>query len=163
MSIYTVHEPPRPSGNALADADRFVFVRDGFYGWAFLLAPLWMLRHRLWLVLLLYVVAVAILQGALLAVGASGTAQFFAALAVAILVGVEGGTLRRWTLGRRRWRNVGVVVGEDRETAERRFFASWQTAQASRPRSSYSPAPGNRAPAPGDDIVGLFPQPGASR
>jgi Protein of unknown function (DUF2628) len=164
MSVYTVHEPPRPSGNMLADADRFVFVRDGFYGWAFLLAPLWMLRHRLWLVLLLYIVAVAILQVALVVVGASGTAQFFAALAVAILVGIEGGTLRRWTLGRRRWRNLGVVVGDDRETAERRFFASWQTAQASQPRPSYAPAaPGSRAPAPGDDIVGLFPQPGASR
>ena len=25
---------------------RFVFVRDGFHFWAFLLAPLWMLRHR---------------------------------------------------------------------------------------------------------------------
>jgi hypothetical protein len=161
MSVYTVHEPPRRSGNTLADADRFVFVRDGFYGWGFLLAPLWMLRHRLWLVLLLYIVAVAILQVALLAVGASGTAQFFAALAVAILVGIEGGTLRRWTLGRRRWRNVGVVVGDDRESAERRFFASWQPAQ-SRP-SSYPTTPATRAPVPGDDIVGLFPQPGASR
>jgi hypothetical protein len=157
-----VHEPPRRSGNALADADRFVFVRDGFYGWAFLLAPLWMLRHRLWLVLLLYVVTEAVLQGVLLAVGASGTAKFCMALAVAILVGIEGGTLRRWTLGRRRWRNVGVVVGDDRETAERRFFAWWQSAQASRP--SYAPAaPGSRAPVPGDDIVGLFPRPGASR
>ncbi len=162
MSVYTVHEPPSRSGNALADADRFVFVRDGFYGWAFLLAPLWMLRHRLWLVLLLYIVAVVILQVALLAVGASGTAQFLAALAVAILVGIEGGTLRRWTLGRRRWRNVGVVVGDDRDTAERRFFAAWQSGQ--QPRPSYAPAaPGSRAPVPGDDIVGLFPQPGASR
>jgi Protein of unknown function (DUF2628) len=163
MSVYTVHEPPRPSGNMLADADRFVFVRDGFYGWAFLLAPLWMLRHRLWLVLLLYIVAVAILQVALVVVGASGTAQFFAALAVAILVGIEGGTLRRWTLGRRRWRNLGVVVGDDRETAERRFFASWQTAQVSPPRPYASATPVSRAPVPGDDIVGLFPQPGASR
>jgi Protein of unknown function (DUF2628) len=164
MSVYTVHEPPLRSGNLLADADRFVFVRDGFYGWAFLLAPLWMLRHRLWLVLLLYIVIVITLQLALVAIGASDTARFFAALAVAILVGIEGGTLRRWTLGRRRWRNVGVVVGDDRETAERRFFASWQTAQASQARHSYSPvAPGSREPAPGDDIVGLFPQPGASR
>ena len=33
------------------DPERFVFVRDGFHFWAFLLAPLWLLWHRLWLVL----------------------------------------------------------------------------------------------------------------
>ena len=33
---------------------RFVFVRDGFHFWAFLLAPLWMLRHRMWLEFIAY-------------------------------------------------------------------------------------------------------------
>ena len=32
-----------------------VFVRDGFHFWAFLLAPLWLLLHRLWLALVIYV------------------------------------------------------------------------------------------------------------
>src|ERR1700731_1553568 len=62
MATYTVHEPPRPSGNTIADADRFAFVRDGFYGWAFLLGPLWMIRHRLWLVLLIYAAVLVGLQ-----------------------------------------------------------------------------------------------------
>ena len=31
-----------------------MFVRDGFHFWAFLLAPLWLLVHRLWLALLGY-------------------------------------------------------------------------------------------------------------
>ena len=53
MPVYTVHEPPpRDSDDAADAADRFVFVRDGFSFWAFLFAPLWMLWHRLWLVLL---------------------------------------------------------------------------------------------------------------
>ena len=52
--IYTVHEPPLKADETRADPERFVFVRDGFSFWAFLLAPLWMLRHRLWLVLLGY-------------------------------------------------------------------------------------------------------------
>ena len=56
MSVYTVHEPPRRAGAAAADVERFAFVRDGFSWWAFLLAPLWMLRHRMWLVLIGYVV-----------------------------------------------------------------------------------------------------------
>ena len=44
------------------DPERFVFVRDGFTFWAFLLAPVWMLRHRLWLVLLGYVLVMVALQ-----------------------------------------------------------------------------------------------------
>ena len=56
MTVYTVHEPPPREGEADDRPDRFVFVRDGFYFWAFLLGPLWMLWRRLWLVLLLYVV-----------------------------------------------------------------------------------------------------------
>ena len=58
MPVYTVHEPPpREDEDAPTPPDRFAFVRDGFHFWAFLLAPLWMLWHRLWLVLLLYLVA----------------------------------------------------------------------------------------------------------
>ena len=44
---------------------------------------------------------------------------------LAVLVGFEAGTLRRFTLSRRGWRNVGIVVGDDLESAERRFFDAW--------------------------------------
>ena len=33
--------------------------------------------------------------------------------------------MRRWTLARRGWKNLGVVVGDDLEAAERRFFDAW--------------------------------------
>ena len=50
MPVYTVHAP---SDVTLRDeADKFVFVRDGFHFWAMLLGPLWLLWKRLWLVLL---------------------------------------------------------------------------------------------------------------
>src|SRR5262249_21702267 len=49
MAVYPVHQPPLRADDAAADPDRFIFVRDGFYGWALLFGPLWMLRHRLWL------------------------------------------------------------------------------------------------------------------
>src|SRR5205814_3636753 len=52
MAVYTVHEPPLKRYDAAGDPDRFVFVRDGFSFWAFLLGPLWMIRHRMWLVLI---------------------------------------------------------------------------------------------------------------
>src|SRR5690606_15982316 len=58
MTIYTVHEPrPRRNEDA-APPERYTFVRDGFYFWAFLFGPLWMLWHRLWLVLFLYVIGI---------------------------------------------------------------------------------------------------------
>ena len=46
-------------------------------------------------------------------------------LLIALLVGLEAGTLRRFTLTRRGWKNVGVVSGDDLEDAERRFFDAW--------------------------------------
>ena len=62
MSVYTVHEPPLRAGAAAPDVERFAFVRDGFSWWAFLFAPLWMLRHRMWLVLIGYVVVAAAIE-----------------------------------------------------------------------------------------------------
>ena len=56
MAVYTVHQPPARHADPLPDAERIVFVRDGFSFWAFLVAPWWMLWHRMWLVLLGYVV-----------------------------------------------------------------------------------------------------------
>src|SRR5688572_18521269 len=77
MPVYTVYEPPlRKSDEAADAADRFVFVRDKFSMWAFVFGPLWMIWRRLWLVLLLYVVAMALLQAGLWALGASGTVKF---------------------------------------------------------------------------------------
>src|SRR5271170_4674341 len=125
MSVYTVHEPPLRAAGVLADPERFIFVRDGFYVWAFLLTPLWMLWHRLWLVFLSYVVASAVLDSALRVAGASAGLIGLVGMLIALLIGLEASTLRRLTLRRRRWRNVGVVSGDDLEDAERRFFEAW--------------------------------------
>jgi hypothetical protein len=162
MAIYTVHEPLPRKDEASASPDRFAFVRDGFYFWAFVLGPVWMLWRRLWLVTLLYFAVSIALQVGLWAVNASGEVKFFVWFLFALLIGFEAGTLRRWTLARRGWRNVGVVVGEDAETAERRFFAGWtpQTAPFV-PTSPHTARPYSR---PGDNqVIGLFPQPGARR
>jgi hypothetical protein len=157
MTAYTVHEPPPREGEADADTDRFVFVRDGFYFWAFLLGPLWMLWHRLWLVFTLYAIATGALQAGLWALGVSGAVKFVVGFLVAVLVGVEAATLRRWTFARRRWRNSGVVVGPDLETAERRFFDSWVTHHT--PTVSPIPPPAMRIPQPAPGVLGLFPEP----
>src|SRR3954471_16448399 len=118
MSVYTVHEPPQRDAGASADPDRFVFVRDGFYFWAMVFGPIWLLWRRLWLALLLYVIAWIAVEGGLLALTASPAAHGAIRLMFAILLGLEGSSLWRWTLHRRGWKNLSVVVGDDLESAE---------------------------------------------
>ena len=124
MPTYTVHQPPRREGRPVPGPERFVFVRDGFHVWAFLLPPLWMLLHRLWLVLLGYAVVIVAVTVAFAVAGIPQWADALASLLFGILIGLEAATLRRWTLTRRKWTQLGYVVAEDEELAERRFFAA---------------------------------------
>jgi hypothetical protein len=166
MSVYTIHQPPLRAAEASPDPERFVFVRDGFNFWAFLLAPLWMLWHRLWLVLLIYLVVIVGIENAMHFAGVGAAGGALAALLIAFLVGAEASTLRRFTLDRRGYRQVGVVGGTNTEAAERRFFDAWAKAGADK-RSGPSAPPPPSSPLPpmpqAPDIVGLFPEPGASR
>lgn len=160
MPVYTIHEPPQRDDDAMAHAARVRLVRDGFHFWAFLLAPFWMLRHRLWLELIAYLLIVGGATFALRRFGIAETAGFWVALLLAILVGIEASSLLRWKLARRGFDNRGVVVGEDLEHAERRFFDGWADAS---PRPASAPVAPPPAPTPFDppgttDIVGLFPQ-----
>jgi hypothetical protein len=162
MAVYTVHEPPLKRYETSAAPERFVFVRDGFSFWAFLLGPLWMLRHRLWLVLFGYALLVVGVGIGLHVLDAPPTVKIVVALLLALLVGFEAGTLRRFTLGRRGWSNVGIVVGDDRDTAERRFFDAWANDTWSRDEMIASPppppAPSSRRSGDAPGIVGLFPE-----
>ena len=164
MTVYTVHEP-RPRKNAdTTDPDRFVFVRDGFYFWAFLLGPLWMLWHRLWLVLLLYLVATSAVQAGLWALGLSAAVKFTVGLLIGLLVGFEAASLQRWTFARRRWNNLGLVVAPDIESAERRFFDAWMARHSAPPAAASPPPtfpvpPAVRIPPSAPEVIGLLPEP----
>ena len=162
MPVYTVHEPPRRDDDALGHAMRFRFVRDGFHFWAFILAPLWMLRHRLWIELIAWLL---ILGGAMFLLhrfGIKESAGFWVWLFLSALVGMEASSLRRWKLARRGFGQAGIVVGDNLEDAERRFFDRWDEEPA-RPAAGVpaSPSPFGLPPAASSDIVGLFPQPQA--
>src|SRR4051812_26944989 len=160
MPVYTVHEPPQRDDDALGHSARFRFVRDGFHFWAFLLAPLWMLSHRLWLELTAYLLIVVGAVFALRRLGVEESAGFWVALCLAILVGMEASSLLRWKLSRRGFEQAGIVVGDNLEDAERRFFDSW-TGEPSRSTVTVpaAPSPFGPPPAASSDIVGLFPQP----
>ena len=157
MKIYTVHVPVLRDGHVSGDPDRVRFVRDGFHFWAFLLGPLWMIWKRLWLVLVIYLIATAALFAGLTALGVSSPAQFVVGVLIAVLVGCEAGSLRRWSL-RRRWTQAGVVAAKDLEEAERRFFESWTGGVLSAPVATTWPPSAPTAGA-SPDVLGLFPQP----
>jgi hypothetical protein len=166
MAIFTVHQPPATRGEERRGPDRFRFVRDGFNFWAFLFGPIWMLYRRLWLVLIGYIAIAVVLHAGLLLLGARPGAIFAAQFLLAILIGLEAGTLQRWTLERRGWRTVGVVAAHRAEEAERRFFDTWEASEPAAPTSeAFLPAtsPLARRRDATDDVLGLFPEPRAQR
>ena len=176
MPVYTVHAPAtRDTGSAATD--RFAFVRDGFHFWAFVLGPVWLAWHRLWLALIGWIVLMAVIDVAMVRLGVSPTAIFLVDVLLALLMGFEAASLRRWTLSRRNWRQLDIVVADDEEQAERRFFDRWTAKQRNLSNDQMAVDRGGPPPTrdvPGQpfsrppplsqsEIIGLFPEPGASR
>jgi|SRR5215468_7667646 len=169
MPTYTVHAPRPRQGETTSAPERFLFVRDGFYVWAFLLAPLWLLLHRLWLAFVIYVLGYVLVEIGLATLRASPNTHLAIGLLIALLIGFEASSIWRWTLGRRGWTTLGFVIGEDAEVAERRFFGEWSKRAANTPSSAgaspeskYSNLVQRGQPSP-SDVIGLFPEPGAQR
>jgi hypothetical protein len=176
MPVYTVHAP-MTNGADFAAADRFAFVRDGFHFWAAVLGVVWLAWHRLWLALLGWIVLMAILDFAMVKLGVGGGTILLVDILLALLLGFEAASLERWTLSRRKWRQLDIVVADDSEAAERRFFDRWTARQcglsndqlavdrgAPPPTRDIPGQPFSKPPPlPHSDIIGLFPDPGAQR
>jgi hypothetical protein len=105
----------------------------------------------------------AVLTAGLTTLRASGSTQAFAIFVVALLIGFEAASIRRWTLARRGWAMIGFVVGDDRDIAEHRFFLQWADCAEPAPTLNGQPpsmtAPVRRGPPSGRDVIGLFPEP----
>jgi hypothetical protein len=171
MPVYTVHAPSA-DGDVRGATDQFVFVRDGFSFWAFVFGPLWLLYQRLWLAFAGYMILSIAVEVMLNLLHTSGGIRLAVMAVIAIWMGLEAVSLRRWTLSRRKWRQLGVVVADDREAAERRFFDRWTmmrgvdfdptTVDRGAPPPTRN-VPGQPPPLPRGDILGLFPHPGMPR
>jgi hypothetical protein len=165
MAVFTVHAPAGYGVDVRARPDQFVFVRDGFYFWAFALSVLWLAWHRLWLALLGYLALTLAVEIALWSFGAGPGTRFVVMGLIALLLGLEAGSLRRWKLSRRKWRQIDVVVADGEEAAERRFFDRWHAAaprDGAQGGAALHPLP-HASLAQGAGIIGLFPEPGAPR
>jgi hypothetical protein len=171
MPVYTVHGKRSPDGDIAmrrdAADDRIVLVRDGFHFWAFAMTILWLIVHRLWWGLLGYIVLSFGVMATLSSLGISGGARLAVMLVLSLLVGFEASSLRRWSLSRGKWRQLDVIVAEDVESAERRFFDRRQMsldADRNTPdRGATRDYLGPPRPVAQRDIIGLFPQPGMPR
>lgn len=176
MPVYTVHAPVLNDAGIRA-TERFAFVRDGFHVWAALLGAFWLAWHRLWLALIGWIVVMLAVGFGMSALGAGGAAIFLVDVMLALLMGFEAASLRRWTFSRRNWRQIDIVVADDEESAERRFFERWTAKQralvndqlavdrgAPPPTRVIPGQPFSRPPPlPRSEIIGLFPEPGGSR
>jgi hypothetical protein len=175
MPVYTVHAPRADAADFRA-TDKFAFVRDGFHVWAALLGGVWLAWHRLWLALIGWIIVISVIDAGLTRLGADRMSVFLANGLIALLMGFEATSLKRWTLSRRKWRQLDIVVADDEEAAERRFFDRWTAKQrgpnhdqAAVDRGGPPPTrdvPGQPfskpPPSARNEIIGLFPQPGAS-
>ncbi|MCT8972194.1 DUF2628 domain-containing protein [Microbaculum marinisediminis] len=161
MKVYTVHEPPEGDGDS---ADRILFVKEGFCWPALFVPMLWLLWHRMWWVLLGWL---AISTG--LAVLGELVEEVAFIVGVASLLfsfwfALEANVLRRWSLGRKGWRMLGIAAGRDREEAEQSFFRRYLALKVARAPSRSAaphlpPVPRPAASTTDRPVIGLFPQP----
>ena len=167
MTVYSVYEPTSDEQDIAARAGKVAFVKEGFAWFALIVPALWLLYHRMWIELIVFL---AVLAGLQFAFGFDQLGQelfSWTALALTVLVAFEANDLRGASLQRRGYLFAGIVSGSDQSDAERSFFTDWlpeqeKAAQDAPPPKTATPAP--KVPAPSssrganEDIIGLFPQ-----
>ena len=108
MRFWTVH---------LRDGAAPVLVREGFSWGALIFGWLWLLLHRAWIPATLLLAA-----GVAVVALTSDGVQAILLGAIAVLQGLFGNDLRRWSLERRGYRLAHVVAARDDESAFARLI-----------------------------------------
>jgi len=152
MTVYTVHLQGE-------DAETASFVPEGFAWRAFVLPPLWLLWHRLWLAFVFWCVAAVILLAAPLHLSFLAKELLF--LLMALLCGLEGQEWRRQKLVRQGKRMADIVSGDTHGDAEIHFFYRWAERGSSGLNEPPHPAhAGFLSAVPATETpFGLFPEP----
>lgn len=116
--VYTTHECPEKED----PADRIELVREGFSWLAFFFGLIWLLYQRLWLPALAFlsiVIGIEVFANTL-ELSAAGTSML--QCAVQFMLGFAANDLKRWRLERLGYEFTGIVTGETREGAGRRYY-----------------------------------------
>jgi hypothetical protein len=169
MSAFAVLEPPGYR-DAAEHTDRFIFLQERFSLAAFLLGPLWMIWQRLWLELPVYIAGIIVIGYGLYALGAGSSATTLALGLIQLLLGLEATALVHGMRVRHGWRDRGIVIADDLDLAERRFFDSRTAQRSATPDGPGLTSPGTTNPGPlsgasaGSSlpgVIGCFPNPEA--
>lgn len=158
MQIYAVF---LPSGLApLRAAEEAKLVRQGFDWGAFLLTPLWAVRHGLWLALALWICWM-ILSAVISSLGHLDPGGSFAIFELgALAFGLEADRFRQAKLARAGFLLNGLSLGNSADDAERFYFGR-RNDLLQRSMAANPPDIGARSAAPseGTNLLGLFPPP----
>ncbi len=117
MRIYTIHLPPRfgPPG---AEP---VILKEGFNWAAAIFNVPWALGHRMWLVAIGLLVAVAAIGAGAAFLGLGPESMAALTLGYAVLVGFHANDWLRRSLGRKDYEDAGIVAAPRADAALRRF------------------------------------------
>lgn len=156
MAIWNVMIPGKPGETDAHRAEHAVLVRERPFVLAFLFPAVALLRFRLWLAFVGYLIVAGIIAVLDAAIDPPVVAEVAAGLALNLLVCLELSTLRLHKLRRLGYREAGVVSAPSRDEAVRRFFAdftfeSLPEVVPPRPMPSRYTAPG--------PVIGSFPEP----
>ncbi len=110
MRIYTAHLRPRSEP---------LLVREGFSWGALLFGGLWLLVHRAWIAGVL-----ALAAGVLIGAFAGGAARAVLELGLAVLLGLIGRDLLRWSLDLRGYTMAKVLAAQDADAALARLLTA---------------------------------------
>lgn len=146
-AVYTVHEPPEAEGALGERAERLVFVADGFSWMAALFGPFYLAFKREWIALAVYVAALVTLVNVLRLGGTEDHWISWVLLLLNVILGFEMSDIRRRSLTRAGWSELGTVTGAAVEDAERRFFDGWLAGQPS-PAAAAETAAAPETPSP---------------
>ncbi|MCJ2013014.1 DUF2628 domain-containing protein [Methylobacterium sp. J-076] len=161
LRSYTLHLPPEARPGEADALDRAKLVPDGFSWPAFAFSVLWFLFHRLWAAALIVLAGLLLVAFSGYALGLPRAAGAAIALLACVLVGLEAGSLQRWTLTRRGWPARDAVVARDAAEAEAKALARWLDT-STLPPPPRPPFPGG-AVRRGEPVIGLFPAQGGGR
>ncbi|MEP3524309.1 MAG: DUF2628 domain-containing protein [Hyphomicrobiales bacterium] len=121
MASYRVFELPHALPQERAAGEDVRFIRDCFLFSALIFPAVWLLWHRLWISFVVFILLMTsfifiadIINPALVV--------FLNAL-VGLYLGFEGANLKAIKLKNSGWHEVGVVIANDEEEAEMRFFS----------------------------------------
>lgn len=116
--FFSVYEKPE----AADPAERVVLVREGFAWMAFLFGGLWLIWHRLWRVLALYLALIVGVTILAYATQVSNVGLFLLLSWLKLMFGFHANDLRGWSLMRQGHRFAGVLTAESKMLAERRYY-----------------------------------------